>query len=41
MRSGHTRLPGVLAAAALTLALTGCGSDAESNEADTASESNA
>jgi hypothetical protein len=41
MRSGHTRLPGVLAAAALTLALTGCGSDVETSEADTASESDA
>jgi hypothetical protein len=41
MRSGHTRLLGVLAAAALTLALTGCGSDADSSEADTGSESDA
>jgi hypothetical protein len=41
MRSRHTRLPGVFAATALTLALVGCGSDADSSEADAASESGA
>jgi len=38
MRSVHTRRLGVLAAAAMTLAVIGCGSGTESSEADTAVE---